>query len=87
MLIRGLMALIILLASGLVLVIVGKIVWINLTPGQYVKYGCCGYGYLTEEQFQAERKKINICPGIECDIEQGLGYKSHTLFNRIDLNK
>jgi len=87
MLIKGLMAAVILFGGGLVAAIIVKIVWINLTPGQYVKYGCCGYGYLTEEQVQAERKKINICPGIECRVTRETGYIMHVFFNNLDFNK
>lgn len=81
------MAAVMFFGGGLVLAIVIKIAWINLTPGQYVKYGCCGYGYLTEEQIQVERKKINLCELRVCTIGEEPGYKMHVFFNNLDFNK
>lgn len=74
-------------ATLLTLLTAFKVIYINITPGMYVKYGCCSYGYLTKEELQKEKMKINICPKVECKIEESPEYKIHSFFNRIDSYK
>ena len=71
----------------IVLLLVFKLIYINVTPGEYVKYGCCSYGYLTGEQIEEEKMKINICPKVDCNIEGSSEYKHHSFFNHLDFNK
>ena len=87
MLLRGLMTALIFFASGLILALIIKVAYINMTPGYYAEYGCCGYGYLTQAQIEKEKMKINICPTVVCTIKDDPGYKIHVLFNKIDFNK